>query len=118
MGGAVELLAVILGGGTVAVLSTVFKAIQKHSEGRTAREDTAISRWKEIAAERQQESEHKSGVIAAYRRWYPRLWAAYMGTAGRKDYFPPDPSQPDDPNASFPSASSAADMGERRHEDT
>lgn len=112
MDGAVELLAVILGGGTVAVLSTIFKAIREHSEGRTAREDTAINRWRDIATEREREATRKGETIAAYRRWYPRLWAAYMGKPGPHDSFPPDPAQPDDLSARFPSVASAYEVGE------
>lgn len=112
MESATSILGVILGAGTVSILKVLFDAIRKRSEGRTAREDTAITRWRELASEYQQESINKSRTIAAYRRWYPRLWAAYQGKPGPKTYFPVDPTQPDDDmydtQPSAPSAPSAA----------
>ena len=96
MEAATSVLGVILGAGTVGVLKVIFDALSKRNAGKAAREDTAITRWRDLATEYQQESLNKSHTIAAYRRWYPRLWAAYMGKPSPHAYFPTDPTQPDD----------------------
>ena len=96
MEAATSVLSVILGAGTVGILKVIFDAWNKRASGRAAREDTAITRWRDLANEYQQESLNKSTTIAAYRRWYPRLWAAYQGKPGPKAYFPSDPTQPDE----------------------
>lgn len=96
MGSATEILSVILGAGSVGILTVIIKAFKDRAAGKTAREETAITRWRDLADAYKRESEKKSEVIAAYRRWYPRLWSAYQGKPGPKQYFPSDPSQPPD----------------------
>lgn len=91
-----NLLTLLLGGGLATIVTLVVKAVREWREGRTAREDTAISRWKELAKEYKAEGEAKSQVIRAYRRVYPRLWSAYMGKPGSHLPFPSDPTQPED----------------------
>lgn len=93
MENATEILILLLGGGGVGIGTLAVKALKDRREGRTAREDTAITRWKELAGEREAEKEKAWGVVAAYRRWYPSLWAAYVTATADRETFPADPTQ-------------------------
>lgn len=99
-GDSTDLLRILIGGGfgggLIGVLTIIYKGWKEWRDGRLAKEDTAIKRWRELAAEYRGESENKSLVIAAYRLWYPRVWAAYVQATGDRDTYPTDPTQPEE----------------------
>lgn len=95
-GNAIEIIRVVLGGAGVAIIAAVGKLIKDARDGRTAREDTTIKRWQELANEHERNSERAWGIVAAYRRWYTRLWAAYVGATNDRDTFPTDPTHQDE----------------------
>lgn len=92
---AAEVIALFLGAGGVGVLPLVFQAIKDRRAGRLTSEDTAITRWRDLATERQAEAKKAWQIVSAYRRYYGPLWAAYQREGGRID-FPPDPTPPDE----------------------
>lgn len=95
MENAPEILGIILGTGTVGIVTVVVKALKDRAEGKTAREDTAIKRWQELASEHQRNAEKAWTIVAAYRKWYPRVLFAYVGATNDRDTFPTDPTQED-----------------------
>lgn len=92
---ATSIVTALLGGGAVGIVTVVSKALRDRAAGRIAREDTAITRWRDLANEYQRESDDRLVAIQAFRRWYVPLWSAYMGKSPPHQYFPVDPTQPD-----------------------
>ena len=91
MDNASELITGILGGGLVLLIPVVMKAIRDWREGGIKKDDTAISRWREIAEERQRNEAKAWLIVDAYRRWYPQLWTEYVRCTGDKETYPIDP---------------------------
>lgn len=89
---ATEIIMVLLGGGLVTILTVGGKVIKDYRDGRTAREDSTIARWKEIADEHERSAERAWGIVSAYRRLWPRLWADFVALGGDRDKYPPDPA--------------------------
>lgn len=86
-----EVITLLLGGGLVAIVTVLIKAVREWREGRTAREDTAISRWRDLANEQKHAADKGWGLVAIYRSAYIQLWAAYASATGDRSSFPADP---------------------------
>lgn len=90
-----ELIVIFLGAGGVGVLPLVLQALKDRRSGRLTSEDTAITRWRDLATEREREAKKAWRIVDAYRRYYGPLWAAYKREGGVLD-FPPDPTPRDE----------------------
>lgn len=89
---ATEFITGILGGGLVLLIPVIMKAVKDWREGKIAREDTAIHRWKVIAERQEASAERAWFIVGKYRTEYAKLWAAYVGVTGDRETFPLDPS--------------------------
>lgn len=87
-----QVVAVLLGGGSVATLTVIIKAVRDWREGKTAREDTAIERWQKFASRMENSANDAWSTVSEYRRWYLQLWAAYVTATGDRSTFPADPT--------------------------
>lgn len=81
----------VMGGGLVLLIPVVVKAAKDLKRGQLAKEDTAISRWKDYSIEKQKEATFAWEMVTAFRKWYYRLWAQYVRVTGDEDTFPSDP---------------------------
>lgn len=88
-----QFIVIIMGGGIVALIPAIQKWVKQTRDGRVAKEDTAISRWKELATEKREEASSKAAKLAAYQKWYHRIWTRYVVLTGDEDTFPSDPCE-------------------------
>lgn len=89
----VELWNVVLGGGGAISIITALISWQKdRAKGKLMKEDTAIARLKEDYDRKKREAEKAWRIVAWFRLYYPRLWAAYMRLPPEdKEEYPPTP---------------------------
>lgn len=86
---------VALGGGVVAILSALRGYIKDRSAGRVMRDDTAITRWREIADEREDQARGMRHELDWYRATYPRIYAEWLRMPPEDaDRFPAVPPPP------------------------
>lgn len=91
-----DVVQLVLGGSGVTVLVALGKLLKDRREGKLMREDTAITRYKDLAVQSEKGAEKAWRLVSWYRSHYPLLWAEYMhscGTPADRDRFPPAPPE-------------------------
>lgn len=86
-----DIILLLLSGGLVGIIPIVMRFIKQLRDGTLAKEETALGRWKELATKAQADVDRERAITSMFRRWYPRLWAAYVTSTGDVHSFPADP---------------------------
>lgn len=87
-----ELIALIFGGGGVALLTALGKLIKDWQQGRVLKEDNAITYYQTRVHELESENRELDRKLSVYRRAYAELWRVYrIGPPPGKVAFPFDP---------------------------
>ena len=88
-----DLIAIIFGGGGVALLTALGKLIKDWQQGRVLKEDNAITYYQTRVHDLEGENRELETQLALYRRAYAELWRVYrIGPPPGKVEFPFDPA--------------------------